>query len=288
MTDTNPVQWLATALILLSALLHAGVNTLVKISGDGLITRGCMNAIACALALPLLLVVPLPDSGLWPLLAISVLVHALYPFFLVAAYRNGDLSTVFPLTRGSVPLLATLIAAITLGQNPGPLSLGGIVLVSIAVAVFAFSGSARHLTSNWRGTIYALLTGMIIATYTVIDAAGLRMAPSAFAYIIWLFVLDGAFVALLVLTARRSAVLPFITCNWKITLTAGLLGTLTYGLALFAFSLGPVAEIAALRETSILFSALIGTLLLKEVFGKTRIVAAVIAVAGVMLIHAGQ
>lgn len=121
---------------------------------------------------------PLPDPGLWPLLTISVLVHALYPFFLVAAYLKGDLSTAFPLIRGSVPLLATLIAAITLSQYPGPVSLGGILLVSVAAAVFALSGSARHTTANWRGTIYALLTGMVIATYTVIDAAGLRRRPA--------------------------------------------------------------------------------------------------------------
>jgi drug/metabolite transporter (DMT)-like permease len=103
-----------------------------------------------------------------------------------------------------------------------------------------------------------------------------------------LFVLDGAFVTLLVVAARRSAVMSFIARNWKTTLAAEILETLTYGLALFAFSLGPAAEIAALRETSILFSALIVSLLLKEAFGKTRIMAAVIALTGVMLIHVGQ
>lgn len=288
MMDSISDYWLATVLILMSAMLHACVNTLVKISGDGLIMRGCMNAIACTFAMPLLVFVPLPDPGLWPLLLISVLVHALYPFFLVAAYRHGDLSTAFPLIRGSVPLLATVIAIVALGQYPGMVSLCGIVLVSIAIVVLAQSGAPPDKPANWRGTIYALLTGLIIAIYTVIDAAGLRLAPSAFAYIVWLFVLDGAFVALLVLAARRGAVVPFITRNWKSTMIAGTLGTLTYGLALFAFSLGPIAEIAALRETSILFAAMIGTLMLKEAFGMRRIVAAAIAVLGVMLAHTGQ
>ena len=288
MIELPPVFLLAPALILLSALLHAAVNTLIKVSGDGLITRGCMNAIACLIAAPLLLVVPLPDPELWLLLAVSVLVHALYPFFLIEAYRNGDLSTAFPLARGSVPLLVALFAALILEQHPGTASLAGIVLVSAAVASFAFSRGARSRAAHGRGVVYALLTGLIVAGYTVIDVIGLRAAPSAFAYIVWLFVLDGAFVTLLVLIARRGAVLPFLTCNWRNALVAGALGTLSYGLALFAFSLGAVAEIAALRETSILFAALIGALILKEPFGRARAVAAVIAVTGIFIMHAGR
>ncbi len=279
---------LAPALILLSALLHAAVNTLIKVSGDGLITRGCMNATACLIAAPLLVVVPLPGPDLWLLLAVSVLVHALYPFFLIAAYRSGDLSTAFPLVRGSVPLLVALFAAITLGQRPGIESLAGIVLISAAVASFAFSRGSRSRAAHGRGVAFAFLTALIVAGYTVIDVVGLRSAPTAFAYIVWLFVLDGAFVALLVLVARRDTVVPFVTRHWKTTLTAGALGTFSYGLALYAFSLGATAEIAALRETSIVFAAMIGTLILKEPFGRMRTVAAVVAVTGIIVMHAGH
>jgi drug/metabolite transporter (DMT)-like permease len=109
-----------------------------------------------------------------------------------------------------------------------------------------------------------------------------------FAYIVWLFVLDGAFVTLLVLIARRGAVVPFVAHHWKSTLLAGTLGTLSYGLALFAFDLGAIAEISALRETSILFAAIIGALILKEPFVRTRTIAAVIAVAGIIIMHAGR
>lgn len=288
MMDASHAPLLATALILLSALLHAVVNTLVKVSGDGLITRGCMNAVACVVALPLLFVVPLPDVGLWPLLTVSVLIHALYPFFLVAAYRSSDLSTAFPLIRGSVPLLAALIAAISLGQYPGPVSLAGILLVSTAVASLALASDRRSVLARWRGVAFAFLTGTIIAAYTVVDAVGLRAAPTAFAYIVWLFVLDGAFVAILVVAARRRATIPFVRRHWKVTLAAGVLGVLTYGLALFAFSLGPVAEIAALRETSIFFAALIGTRFLGEPFGRRRMASALIAVAGIAILHAGR
>jgi drug/metabolite transporter (DMT)-like permease len=282
------VQWFATALILLSALLHAAANTLVKISGDGLITRGCMNAIACVIAMPLLLVVPPPDADLRRLLALSVLVHALYPFFLVEAYRHGDLSTAFPLVRGSVPLLVTLIAALALGQYPGPVTLCGIVLLSAAVASLAQFTGLQSVRSHWHGTAYALLTGLTVAAYTVVDAAGLRAAPTALAYMVWLFVLDGACVAAAVAVARGRAIAPFVRRHWRASLAAGFLGVLTYGLALFAFSLGPVAEIAALRETSIFFAALIGALFLKEPYGKSRITSALVAVAGIIIIHAGR
>lgn len=288
MTESANGQWLALALILTSAVIHAVVNTLVKVSGDGLITRGCMNAVACIIALPMLWFVPLPNASMLPLLAASVLVHALYPFVLVEAYRHGDLSLVFPLMRGSVPLLAALLAAIILNQYPGMLSLAGIALVSLAIARLAWPGKIVPGHSRWRSTFYAVLTGAVVATYTVIDAAGLRAAPSAFAYIVWLFVLDGAFVALLVVIARGRKVAPFVARHWKASLGAGVLGTLTYGLALLAFSLGPVAEIAALRETSILFAALIGSLFLQEPFGRVRTISAIVVIAGIVLMQMGR
>jgi drug/metabolite transporter (DMT)-like permease len=285
MTDVTSTQLLATVLILFSALLHAVVNSLIKVSDDGLITRGCMNAVACIIATPFLLTVPLPGPDLWLLLVLSILTHALYPFFLVETYRTGDLSTVFPIARGSVPLLVTLFATFALEQRPGPAGLTGIAIVSMSIASFAFSPDRTPSQAHMRSVAYAFATGLIIAVYTVIDAAGLRLAPTPFVYVIWLFVLDGAFVALLVVLTRRRAVLPFITNHWRSTLIAGILGTLTYGLALFALALGPVAEIAALRETSIVFAALIGTCILGEPFGKQRLMASLAAVAGIVIMH---
>jgi drug/metabolite transporter (DMT)-like permease len=285
--NTVSIQISATALILLSALLHAAVNTLIKVSDDGLMTRGCMNAVACIAAVPFLCVVPFPDGNLWLLLAVSVLIHGLYPFFLVEAYRAGDLSATFPLARGSAPLFVVLFAVCFLGQTPGPVSLAGIVLVSLAVASLAFDRSPKTAKNRMGGIAAALITGLIVAAYTAVDAVGLHLASTPFTYIVWLFVLDGAFVALAVALARRRAVPPFIARNWKAALIAGILGVLTYGLALLALSLGPVAQIAALRETSIFFAALIGTLVLGEPFGAKRIVAATLAVAGIVLMHLG-
>ena len=288
MSDATFIQLLATALILTSALLHAVVNTLIKISGDGLITRGGMNAVACIAAAPFLFAVPLPDPVLWRLLVVSVLIHALYPFFLVQAYRTGDLSSVFPLARGSAPLLVALFTVIALEQRPSAVSMMGIALVSLSVASFAFARGLIPSKTHTRNMALVFTTGLIIAVYTVVDAAGLRLAPTLFVYIVWLFVLDGAFVSLLVVLARRRAVPLFIAGHWKATLAAGILGVLTYGLALLALAMGPVAEIAALREMSIVFAALIGTYVLGEPFGRKRMTAALAAASGIVLMYLGR
>jgi drug/metabolite transporter (DMT)-like permease len=278
---------IASALILLSALLHAGVNTLIKVSDDGLLLRGCMNGLALLVAAPFLLVVAPPAPELWPVLGASVMVHALYPFFLVWAYRSGDLSAVYPIVRGTVPLLVAAFAWLAIGQQPTVVGFGGIVLVSLAVASFALVSRGAGVTHG-KAIALALATGLIVAAYTVIDAAGLRLAATPFQYIVWLFMLDGAVVALLVACARRHAVMPFLRANGKAALTAGALGILSYALALFALALGPVAEIAALRETSIVFAAILGAWLLKEPLGRMRLTAALVAFAGIVLMHLGR
>lgn len=276
---------LATALILVSALLHAGANTLIKTSADALATRGSMNAMACALALPFVPLVPLPGAAAWGLLAASVAVHAVYPFVLVAAYRHADLNLAFPLARGAAPLAVAAIAYVVLDTAPGALALCGVVLLCAAIASLALSaGGAR---APRRSVGYALATAVIVAVYTVIDAAGLKHAPSPWSYIVWLFVLDGATVALLVYLVRGRTWTAFLALHWRPTLAAALLGVLTYGLALVALWLGPVAEIAALRETSILFAALIGAWVLREPLGARRAAASFAAVLAIVLMRAG-
>ena len=278
--DVDP--GLATVLILISAALHAVVNALVKSSDDGLLTRGCMNATALVVAAPFTLFVPLPAAELWKLLFIATLVHGLYPFFLVGAYRYGDLSAVFPLARGFAPLGVLGLSWVFVGEPMTPIKILYIVAIAAAVASFAFERGALRSSAGRRGVALAVVTGLIIAVYTVIDGIGLRMAQTKMTYIVWLFVLDGAFVSACVLAVRRRLVLPFLERNWRSALLGGLLGVLTYGLALFALGLGAIAEIAALRETSIMFATLIGALFLGEAFGRRRMVAALLVASGVI------
>src|SRR5258706_6694860 len=174
--NTDSLQLAGTALIVLSALLHAIVNSLIKTSDDGLITRGCMNAVALITAVPFVIVVPFPDRSLWLLLAVSVLIHGLYPFFLVEAYRVGDLSAAFPLARGSAPLFVVLFAVFILGQRPGIVSMAGIVLVSLAVACVTFDRPPTNSKMGLSGIAPALITGLFIAAYTPVDAVGLHVA----------------------------------------------------------------------------------------------------------------
>lgn len=276
---------IATLLILLSALLHAAANMLIKVSGDALTTRGCMNAFACLVALPFLPWVPLPGADLWPLLAASVAVHALYPFLLVQAYRAGDLSLVFPLARGAAPVFIAVFAYLALHEPLRPAAAGGVTLVSLAIASLAYAGSLRRHAGQSRGIGFAFATALTIAVYTVIDAAGLRRASTPWSYIVWLFVLDGAIVALLVYVRRRGVVRTFLATEWRSTLAAAALGVLTYGLALLALSMGAVAEIGALRETSIIFAAFIGAYVLREPLGRPRVCAALVVAAGIILMQ---
>jgi drug/metabolite transporter (DMT)-like permease len=275
----------ATLLILFSALLHAVVNAIVKSSDDGLLTRGCMNAMALAVAAPFVFLVSWPSPELWGILVLAMLIHGLYPFFLVGAYRDSDLSAVFPVARGTAPLGVAVLAVAIVGEAMSWAKFACIGLISVGVASFAFERGVLSTSSQRRGMALAVMTGIIIAVYTIIDGIGLRVAESKMTYIVWLFVLDGAFVSASVALVRNDNLVPFLRRNWKSALLGGVLGVITYGLALFALGLGVVAEIAALRETSIVFAALIGALLLKEAFGPRRMFAAVLVAVGVIALQ---
>jgi drug/metabolite transporter (DMT)-like permease len=273
---------LATVLILASAMLHAVVNALVKISDDGLLTRGCMNAVAFLVALPFIAAVPPPDASLWVILIAAMLVHGLYPFFLAGAYRHSDLSVAFPVARGITPLGVALLAWLVLGSTVSAGKLLGICILCAGIAAFALERFSMNNPDHRRGIALAACTGGIIATYTLLDSIGLKTARDPNTYIVWLFVLDGLFVSSIVSLARRDTVTPFLRKNWRKGLLGGVLGVLTYGMALYALSLGSLVEIAALRETSVVFAALIGAFLLKEPFGKLRTAATVLVTAAII------
>jgi drug/metabolite transporter (DMT)-like permease len=271
---------LAVVLVLASALLHAVVNALVKISDDALLTRGCMNAVALAVALPLLPFVLPPGREMWAVLGVAVAVHGLYPFFVVAAYRHGDLSVAFPVARGVVPLGVAGLSLLFTDLGPPLRALPFLLLASLGVAAFALENVLMRGASSWKSIGFAIVTGVIVAAYTLIDSVGLRQAPSGASYIVWLLVLDGLFVLALVAVARRGRVMPFATLHWRKTVIAGLLGVASYALALAALALGNPAEIAMLRETSLVFAALIGWLFMRERFGTWRALATILVLAG--------
>lgn len=271
------------ALGLGSALFLALTNALVKREGDVLIARARMSLCAALIVAPALpFFTPMNWAG-WRWLAIAMIAHWGYQFFLVRAFRAGDLSLVYPLMRGASPLFAALAAFALMGEQLSGRAILGLSIACVAGA--AMSWPARGLAAPTRAIHAALATAAFIALYTVLDALGARAAHDAFAYVAWMFLIDpiGVFAAL---AARRGF------ASWRAPLSGLGPGILSggfavgaYGAAIYAMTRAPVAEIAALRETSVVFAALLGVIWLREPLGKRRIIAAAAMAAGLMLMR---
>lgn len=273
----NPLT-LAAMLMIASGSIHAVVNAIVKGGRDKMAGRALTDGSSAILMLPAILLVPLP-TGAWGWLVASGLLHAFYLWALVRAYQVGDLSAVYPVLRGTAPLLTALVTLGILGEPASAREILGIAL--IGAAMFAMI-AGRHLGRAALG--WALLTGVFIASYTVIDAHGVRAAPSPASYIAWLFVMMGAIVVAMFAAATRGAVFAAATQQWRPGVIAGALSIVTYGMALWALSLGPTAPLAALRETGMVTALLIAILVLKERATTGRIIGVLGILTGAVLI----
>lgn len=273
----NPLT-LAAMLMIASGSIHAVVNAIVKGGRDKMAGRALTDGSSAILMLPAILLVPLP-TGAWGWLVASGLLHAFYLWALVRAYQVGDLSAVYPVLRGTAPLLTALVTLGILGEPASAREILGIAL--IGAAMFAMI-AGRHLGRAALG--WALLTGVFIASYTVIDAHGVRAAPSPASYIAWLFVMMGAIVVAMFAAATRGAVFAAAAQQWRPGVIAGALSIVTYGMALWALSLGPTAPLAALRETGMVTALLIAILVLKERATRGRIIGVLGILTGAVLI----
>jgi len=271
-------------LVLLAAFLHASWNALIKSSDDRLLIFTGVHAVATLAGGIVVLFVPLPSAASWPFLIASVLVHCLYYWFLLSAYKFGDLSQVYPLSRGSAPLLVAGGSALFASEFLPPIALMGIVLASIGVMSLTFERGLpwKH---DWRPVLYALGTGLWIASYTVLDGMGVRRTDNAFSYIAWLFFMEGWPVTLYTLKRRRGKILEFVKSKWLHCIIGGLAASSAYGIVIYVMSQGAMGAVAALRETSVIMAALMGTYLLGEKSGGNRIVAACIVASGVVLMQ---
>ena len=271
-------------LVLLAALLHASWNALVKTGPDPLLSLASFHVTAALVAMPVIFQVPLPNTACVPFLAASVAVHWLYYGLLSSAYRVGDLSHVYPLSRGIAPLLIAAASALVAGEFLPGLTMVGIVLASGGIILLSFShGLPWH--HDPKPVLFGLGTGLSIAAYTVIDGLGVRHSIDALSYISWLFVLEGATFGPFIYFLRRNQVIE----HWRQrgpTLVGGGLATAgAYGLVIYAMNHNPMAMVSALRETSVLMAVLIGALVLKEGYGKVRVSAALLVVGGVLIMN---
>jgi drug/metabolite transporter (DMT)-like permease len=273
-------------LVLLAAVLHASWNVLVKIGGDRLLVQTTIigtSSVACALLLPL---VGLPQPASWPFIAASVIVHNLYFFFLLRSYAHGDLSQVYPIARGTSPLVVALLAGPLAGERLLASDFAGVMLVTAGIASLA---SGRTAVGDARAVSYALVTGLLIAAFTLIDGIGIRRSGGALSFILWMQALEIVPLGAFVLLFRRDRVAPFLATNGARGVLGGMLGGLmaatAYALVLWAYSRAALAPVSALRETSVVMAALFGAVSLGEPFGTRRVIASVVVVIGVALLN---
>jgi drug/metabolite transporter (DMT)-like permease len=266
--------------VLGGAVAHATWNAMVKSSRDVLLDTTIVILGAAVAAVPLLFFVAPPAPASWPYLAASIAIHIAYYIALVGAYRAGDLSHGYPIMRGVAPLIVALCALAWLGEAPTPATWTGVLLIAAGVLSLGLTGF--HWRTSRVSTGWALANAAIIAAYTLVDAAGVRLSGSPEGYVLWMFVLDALPFPLVVLALRGRQFVEYGRRYWDRGLIGGVLSAASYGIALWAMARAPVAAVAALRETSVIFAALIGAYILKEGHVGRRLRGAVVVVAGVI------
>ncbi len=280
--------------VLGAAVLHAGWNALVKSSGDKELDTALVHFLGAVVALPLLAIFGLPPRAALPFIAASLVIHIGYYIALAGAYQHGELGLTYPIMRGFAPLLVALGSSAVLDEVPTLLAWAGIVGITLGVALVGLAHPGQTLHHR-KALAFAFSNALIIAAYTFVDGKGVRetvaAGHTAAAYVLLLFVLDGLpYPSLVVLrrdAAGRRAILAYARRRWPLAALGGTASIGSYAIALWAMTVAPVASVAALRETSVLFAALLGVWLLKERFGVQRGIGTLVIVAGVMALRLG-
>ena len=276
-----------TALVLLAAVMHAGWNAVTKSSPDRTLTFALVLGTSAVVGIAACFFVPFPAREALPFLLATAVFHLLYQIFLLQAYRFGDLSHVYPIARGLAPVLVALFAGLFAGEAPGGIQALGLGVASASIASLALEPRTLGPGAT-RSVIAALVTAAMIGTYTFLDGQGVRRAGDAYAYIAWNMWLTSVPFCVFVLLRRRARLAAILRTSEGLKgIAGGVTASVGYGIVLWAMDRGAMASVAALRETSVVFAALIGTLLLGEAFGARRIVAAVGVALGVVLLQWG-
>ena len=266
--------------VLSAALLHAAWNAIVKSATDkflGTIVVTGSAALISAAVLPLLAV---PARASWPYAVVSALFQIVYFVLVSRAYQVADMSQTYPLMRGTAPLLVAIWTVFQMGESLTPIAWLGVIAVCLGIF-----GIAAGAGIDRRGVYLALLNAVVIAGYTLIDGTGVRLSRAPAAYTLWVFFLTGLPLTVWTVVTEKLTFIRYAARYWRFGVAGGVATTVSYGLALWAMTLAPIAIIAALRETSILFAVVIAGLVLKEPLGLRRIIAACIIAGGAVALR---
>ncbi|WP_406000340.1 EamA family transporter [Streptomyces sp. NBC_00829] len=280
---------LVAAAVLMAAVTHASWNAIAASIEDQLVAFTLIAGGGTVIGAVMACFSPLPEAAAWPYLIASALLHIGYQALLMRSFSLGDFGQMYPIARGTAPLVVTVLAAVFVGENLGGWQLAGVAIASaglMGVALWGFRGSGTR--PHWPALLAALATGLSIAAYTVVDGVGVRSSGTPLGYIAWLMILEGTLIPAYTLYVHRGG----LPARLRPYAVRGLLGAAmsiaAYGLVLWAQTRAPLAPVAALRESSIIVGAAIGALLFKERFGGPRIAAAGLMVVGIgLMLRAG-
>jgi len=271
---------LAVGLVLVSALMHATWNAIVKLSGERVAVIGVIETLCCAIALSLTPLVPFPSAAVWPYLGVSMAIAVAYKVAFLGAYRHGDFTVAYPLMRGSSPLVVALIT-IVFGLDTLPaVGYAGIALISLGLFALVDWKHGRPVL-----VVFAVCGGFALGTSTLVDGTAVRTFGQPFSYLVWLEVLEHLALPVYALTCRRPQYFAVLRGQWKMAGFVAINRIGSYGLMIFAMTLAAIAPLSALRETSVVFAALIGYFVLKEPLGVRRALATSTVAGGILVLH---
>lgn len=270
-------------LVLSAALLHAAWNALVKKEGSPEFVIAGFLLVVAGISLVAIPFVPPPARASWPMIFASVVFHNIYYFTMAMSYRTGDLGQVYPLFRGLAPVLVAVGGMVFANEWLSVGKLVGVGIVSLGIMSLALQRGAGRLQP--KPLFWGVLTAVFIAGYTVTDGLGVRAAGSPLGYIVWLFFCEMIPFCTFLLLTRRQQFIGYLKTDWRNCLLGGIASGSAYGLVIFAMSLGAMAVVSSLRETSVIFAAVIGAFFLKEPFGLHRMGAAILIAGGVALMQ---
>lgn len=271
------------AAVLLAAVLHASWNAIVRFNSDRIVTMALLTGSAALISLVALPFVDVPAAAAWPWLVASMVLHVGYNLFLATAYNHGELGRVYPLARGTAPLITLLVGTYALHEPMTAHATLGVLLLGCGIAGLAFERGWRVLVREPQSVILSLTTSLFISGYSVTDGLGARVSGAPMGYIFYLFVLDGLPLALFVLATRRRAVVDALRRQWLAGCLAGAFSLSAYGIVIWAMTLAPIALVAGLRETSVVFALVIGVVFLNEKLTAVRIGAIIVVACGLVL-----